>query len=57
MVTLDTVIETYDVNSKIEMEYYQDLIKKDYMLEEDCDIRIEPVFAESSSYGFHNVII
>lgn len=57
MITLDTVIETYDVNSKLEMEYYQDLIKKDYMLEEDCDIKIEPVFTESSSYGFHNVII
>lgn len=57
LITLDTVMKHYDVTSKLEMEYYQDLIKKDYMLEQDCAIKIKPIFTESYQYGFHNVII
>lgn len=57
LITLDTVMKHYDVNSKLEIEYYQDLIRKDYMVEEDCSIKVQPVFTESYTYGFHNVII
>lgn len=57
LITLDTVMKKYTVNDKVEMEYYQDLIVKDYMLEENCSIKVKPIFTESSQYGFHNVII
>jgi len=57
LITLDTVMQNYTVNDKMEMEYYQDIITKDYMLEKDCQISIKPVFTESYSYGYHNVII
>lgn len=57
LITLDTVMKHYDINSKLEMEYYQDLIRKDYMLEEDCTIKVKPIFTDSYTYGFHNVII
>lgn len=57
LITLDTVMKNYTVNDKIEMEYYQDIITKEYMLEQDCEIQIKPIFTESYSYGNHNVII
>ena len=41
----------------MEMEYYQDIITKDYMLEQDCQISIKPIFKDSYTYGYHNIII
>lgn len=57
LITLDTILKQYTINDKMEMEYYQDIITKDYMLEEDCEISIKPIFAESYTYGYHNVIV
>lgn len=57
LITLDTTIKEYTINDKIEIEYYQDLITKDYMLEKDCEISINPIFTEHYTYGYHNVII
>ena len=57
LITLDTVMKNYTVNDKMEMEYYQDIITKDYMLEEDCEIFVKPIFTDSYTYGYHNVII
>lgn len=57
MITLDTTIKKYTVNDKIEMEYYQDIITKSYMLEENCEISIKPIFIESYTYGYHNIIV
>lgn len=57
LITLDTVVKKYDLSSKVELEYYQDLIKKEYMVEQDCSIKVQPIFIESYTYGFHNVII
>lgn len=57
LITLDTVMKEYTINDKIEMEYYQDIITKDYMLEQNCEISIKPIFTESYTYGYHNVIV
>lgn len=57
LITLDSVMKTCDLNTKIEMEYYQDLISKDYLLEQDCQIFVKPIFSDSYRFGFHNVII
>lgn len=57
LITLDTVMKNYTVNDKIEMEYYQDIITREYMLESDCEITVKPIFTESYTYGNHNVII
>ena len=57
LITLDTVLKKYTMNDKMEMEYYQDIITKDYMLEENCEISVKPIFTDSYAYGYHNVII
>jgi hypothetical protein len=57
LITLDTVMKKYTVNDKVEMEYYQDIITKDYMLEKDCTISIKPIFTDSYTYGYHNIIV
>lgn len=57
LITLDTVMKTYSISDVITMQYYQDIITKEYMLTEDCQIQVKPVFSESYSYGNHNVII
>lgn len=57
LITLDTQIKSYTINDKIEMEYYEDIITKSYMLEENCEISIKPIFIESYTYGYHNIIV
>ena len=57
LVTLDTVMKRYTINDKLEMEYYQDIITRDYMLDEDCEITIKPIFTDTYTYGNHNIII
>lgn len=57
LITLDTVMKEYNVNSKLEMEYYRDVITKSYVLENDCQITVKPIFAETYSFGTHNIII
>lgn len=57
LITFDTVMKSYTVNDTMEMEYYLDIITKDYMLEEDCELSIKPIFTDTYTYGNHNVII
>lgn len=57
LITLDRVMKTCDQNTKIELEYYQDLIIKSYMLAQDCQISVKPIFTDSYQFGFHNIII
>lgn len=57
LITLDTVAKDYDINSKVKLTYFQDLITRTYFLTDDCKILVKPVFAENYTYGFHNVII
>ena len=58
LITLDTVLREYSLSDdKVELEYYQDLIIKEYMLEDNCEIFVKPVFTQSYTYGDHNVIM
>jgi hypothetical protein len=57
LITLDTVMKEYTNNDKLELEYYQDIITKEYMLDKNCEITVKPVFTDSYTYGYHNVII
>lgn len=57
LVSLDTVMKKYSVTDVVEMEYYQDLISKEYMVQDDCRIFVKPIFTQSYTYGDHNVII
>ena len=57
LITLDTVIKKYSMNGKGGMEYYQDISTKGYMLEQDCQVSIKPIFKDSYTYGYHNIII
>lgn len=57
LISLDITMKKYNPNDKLELEYYQDLITRSYMLENNCDIYIKPIFTDSYTYGYHNVII
>lgn len=57
LISLDTVMKKYSVTDTVEMEYYQDLISKEYMVQNDCNIYVKPIFTQSYTYGDHNVII
>ena len=57
LISLDTTMKKYNPNDKLELEYYQDLITRSYMLENNCDIYVKPIFTDSYTYGYHNVII
>jgi hypothetical protein len=58
LITLNTdILEDYNVNDKLELEYYQDIITKDYTPDGNCEISIKPVFKDGYTYGTHNIII
>ena len=50
-------MKKYEPEDKLELEYYQDLITRSYMLESNCEIYIKPIFTDSYTYGYHNIII
>ena len=55
--SLNTTTKKYTSNDKIELEYYQDVIVRRYLVNDDCLIKIEPVYSDSFLVGTHNVII
>ena len=57
LISMDIVMKNYTPNDKVELEYYQDLITRSYMLEKNCQIYVKPIFTDSYTYGYHNVII
>ena len=57
LISLDTIMKKYESSDKIELEYYQDLITRSYMLESNCEIYVKPIFTDSYTYGYHNIII
>ena len=57
LITLDVIMKEYHINDKIEIEYYKDLIVKEYLVEDDCFIKVKPIFSQSYYYGDHNVIV
>jgi hypothetical protein len=44
-------------DTKISIKYYEDIISKDYFLDENCELFVKPIFLESYHYGDHNIII
>lgn len=57
LITLDVIMKEYHISDKVEIEYYKDLIIKEYLVEDDCFIKIKPIFSQSYCYGDHNVIV
>ena len=57
LLTINKNLKTIEPDSTIKLEYFKDTITKSYMLEEDCQIKIKPIFSESYTYGTHNIII
>ena len=57
LITLDVIMKEYHITDKVELEYYRDLIVKEYLVEDDCTIKVKPIFSALHSYGDHNVII
>lgn len=57
LITLDVAMKDYDVGDKIKLEYYKDVIVKEYAVVDDCTINITPVFKDDYNYGTHNIIM
>ena len=55
--TIDTNLKPITSNDTFRLDYYRDMIVRTYVLEQDCQIRIKPIFADTYTYGNHNVII
>ena len=55
--TINTNKITINPDTKISIIYYQDVIEKSYMMENDCEIFVKPIIVDSYHYGQHNVIL
>ena len=55
--TINTNKIIINPDTKVEIMYYQDIIEKSYMLEDDCEFFIKPIIIDSYHYGQHNVIL
>lgn len=55
--TINTNCVTVNGYSIVSIIYYEDIIEKSYMLEQNCDIIVKPIMIESYHYGKHNVIL
>ena len=55
--TIDKNMFQLKRTSKISLEYYRDLITRTYVFQTDCNIKIQPIFSDTFTYGTHNVII
>jgi hypothetical protein len=58
LLTLDTNLKPITVNDTFRLEYYRDRIKLTlFGLEKNCTIEVVPIYADTYTYGNHNVII
>lgn len=57
LLTIDRNLRKLELNDKITVKYFRDMVTKTYVLEENCEIKVAPVFIEGYTYGNHNVII
>lgn len=57
IITINKNLKVLDPNDVIRIDYFKDIIIKTYSLEQNCDIRIKPIFRETYTYGTHNVVI
>ena len=55
--TINTSNIAISPDTKISIIYFEDIIEKSYMLEDDCDIYVKPIIIDSYHYGQHNVIL
>ena len=55
--TINTNKITINPDTKISIIYYQDVIEKSYMVENDCEIFVKPIIIDSYHYGQHNIIL
>lgn len=55
--TINTNKITINPDTKISIIYYQDVIEKSYMVEDDCEIFVKPIIVDSYHYGQHNIIL
>lgn len=55
--TINTNQITINADTKISIIYYQDIIEKSYMVEQDCEIFVKPIIKDSYHYGQHNIIL
>lgn len=57
LLTIDSNLKVIEPTDIIRLDYYRDMISKTYMVQEDCSIRVKPIFAETYKYGNHSIII
>ena len=57
LITINKNLVTVNRNDIIELEYFSDIIIKEYMVENDCEIMIKPIFNDNCQFGTHNIII
>ena len=55
--TINTSKIGIHIDTKVSIKYYEDIITKDYFLDEDCELFVKPIFNESYHYGDHNIIL
>ena len=55
--TINTNKITINSDTKVKIIYYQDIIEKSYMVEQDCEMFVKPIIIDSYHYGQHNVIL
>lgn len=55
--TINTNKITINTDTKVSIIYYQDIIEKSYMVEENCEVFVKPIIIDSYHYGQHNVIL
>lgn len=55
--TINTNQITINTDTKVSIIYYQDIIEKSYMVEQDCEIFVKPIIKDSYHYGQHNIIL
>ena len=57
LITLDTAMKDYELGDEVKLEYYKDVIVKEYAVVDDCTISITPIFKDDYNYGTHNIIM
>ena len=57
LLTINHNLKPLKSDDIIELEYFKDFITKSYALEQNCTIKVQPIFADTYTYGNHNIII
>lgn len=57
LITINSKLLKVEQDATIELEYFRDIITKTYLLDDDCKIKVVPVYKKEAQIGKHNVII